>query len=1069
MSPKPLDPARWQRIEGILDRVFDAPAGQRAEILDQACAGDDELRAEVEALLAAEERSGPLDREGSDHATLIQEAVADASGSALEGGLLGPYRVDRVLGAGGMGIVYEGMDTRLERAVAIKVLPAGFGQGEAQERFLREARTASALDHPNICSIHDIGTSGDGRPYLVMTRYRGETLRQRLDQRVLSVEEARDLAVQMARGLARAHEAGIVHRDIKPGNLLITEHGELKILDFGLAKMADQAGLTASGALIGTPAYMAPEQVRGEAVDARTDIWAFGVVLFEMLAGRRPFRTGSGVGSLFATLEAEPDPLPQHRPDAPPALVALVERCLEKAPRARPSSMEEILGELEEPSSVSRPADGQGSSQTVSLDPDEQGQQAGTKGRRWKKFWREVAVGLVVLGLLSWFESGGRQPQSDQGSSGDPGSTVGSRNDGLTQPQSAKARVGLVVLNFHSLTVDPDIAGLGPMITEMLVTDLRGSPDLDVAGTSQIHRLLARLDSDDSAAPSPELIQKVVSETGKATVLYGSFTRLGARYRLLATLEQPATGRVLMSKQVEASEQDLFNAVDELSLAVRTSLEAGTVGGSDGVRGVTTDSLDAMRFYSEGLLLYYDQRYGPSITALEEAVRLDPKFALAWRRLGVVYNNAGRKDDSRRALRRAFELSDRLPPKQRFVVQADHYGSRWSTLDQSIEVYERGLALYSRETAWHNNLGYTYAEIERYEEAFDQYRESIELGTTFGYAYVNSALIATALGRPDDGLRILQDFAERHPGDWAWQDALGRHFLIMGRLEAAESHLDRAQRLVADLQPKILHNRWKLHALKSEWSDAENLLGELEALGDSRSRYQAAVNRARGLLMRGRAEPALQALRQAGELTGWQPRAELAVAEVLLYLGRPEPALSTALEVVSSADEQWHGLRAEMMAALAEQALDRPEAATDRWSRLQQQASNRVEQRQAHHLAGLLAMARGEPADASSELKEAATLLSKRGVTFGAVEPQHVAIWLHAGRAAIELEDYEAAKAWLVQAADAGTERLAQPVAWGLSLYWLGEVHDRLGEHEQARRRMQQFNTLWDRADVEIK
>ncbi len=1058
MSPQPLDPARWQRIEGILDRVFDAPAEQRAEILDEACAGDVELRAEVEALLAAEERSGPLDREGSDHATLIQEAVAEASGSALEGSLLGPYRVDRVLGAGGMGIVYEGLDTRLERSVAIKVLPAGFGQGAAQERFLREARTASALDHPNICSIHDIGTSGDGRPYLVMTRYRGETLRRRLDRGALSVEEARSLAAQVARGLARAHEADIVHRDIKPGNLFITEHDEIKILDFGLAKMADQAGLTASGALIGTPAYMAPEQVRGEAVDARTDIWAFGVVLFEMLAGRRPFRTGSGVGSLFATLEAEPDPLTQHRPDAPPALVGLVERCLEKDPRARPSSMEEILSELEGPSSAS---------QTVTLDSGEQGQPGG-KRPRWKKFWREVVAGLVVVGLLSWFESGGRQPQSDQGASGEPGTAVGSPAEGTIQ-SSAEARVGLVVLNFHGLTADPEIANLGPMITEMLVTDLRGSPDLDVAGTSQIHRLLAGLDHDESAAPTPELIQKVVSETGKETVLYGSFTHLGSRYRLLATLEQPLTGRVLMSKQVEASEQDLFNAVDELSLAVRTSLEAGTVGGSDGVRGVTTDSLDAMRFYSEGLLLYYDQRYGPSITALEEAVRLDPKFALAWRRLGVVYSNAGRKADSRRALKRAFELADRLPPKQRFVVQADHYASRWSTLDQSIEVYERGLALYPRETSWHNNLGYTYAEIERYEEAFDQYRESIELGTTFGYAYVNSALIATALGRPDDGLRILQDFADRHPGDWAWQDALGRHFLIMGRLEEAARHLDRAGELVADPQSKILHNRWKLHALNAEWVDAEAVLDQLETLVDSRSRYQAAVDRARGQLLRGRAEDALQALREARELTGWQPRAELAMAEVLLHLGRAEPALSTALEVVSSAEEQWHGLRAEMVAALAEQALGRHEAASDRLRRLQGQASNRVERRQAHHLAGLLAMARGDFPEASSELDEASKLLSKRGVTFGAVEPQHVAIWLDAGRAAFELGDLKTAKDQLARAADAGTERLAQPVAWGLSLYWLGEVHDRLGEHDEARRRFQQFNTLWDRADVEIR
>ena len=1050
MTRKPLDRERWQLLESILDQVFDAPAEQRDEILDRACGGDTELRAEVGALLVAEARSGPLDREGSDHATLIQGAVAEASGSSLEGSRLGPYRVDQVLGTGGMGIVYDGWDTRLERAVAIKVLPAGFAQGEAKERFLREARAASALDHPNICSIHDIGSSDDGRPYLVMARYQGETLRQRLDRGPLSIDEGCALACQVARGLDRAHAAGIVHRDIKPGNIFITEHGEVKILDFGLAKMADDAGLTLTGALIGTPAYMAPEQVRGESVDARTDIWAFGVVLFEMMAGRRPFRTGKGVGSLFAALEVEPDLLTRFCADAPSEIVDLLNRCLAKDPAARPQTMGQILRALGEPSSAH-------TSRPMSVHTLIQGSAR-----------RRLTVAVIVFSALfvALFMMSPWQRRDSSEKNGVVGNPQGTPGQGMASV--ARPTVGLVVLNFHNLTADPDIDDLGPVITEMLVTDLRGSPDLDVAGTSNLHRTLAALGVQERSAPTAELIGNIASETGKETVLHGSFTRLGTRFRLLATLERPASGKVLMSKQVEAAEQDLFNAVDELSLAVRSTLEAGTVdGGSDGVRGVTTDSLDAMRFYSEGLLFYYDQSYLRSIEALEKSVELDPRFALAWRRLGVVYSNVGRKEDSRQALARAFELADRLPPKQRFVVQADHYGSRWSTLGKSIEIYERALSLYPNETSWHNNLGYTYAQIERYDDALAQYQESIGLGTAFGYAYVNSALISTALGRSDHGLGILKDFADRHPGDWAWQDALGRHYLAWGRFDEAVRHLDQAQSLVADPQPKILHNFWKFHTLKSDWAAADAVITDLEDLHDARPRYQAAVNRARGLLLRGQAESALDALRRAGEVTGWQPRAKLRVAEVLLYLGRPEEALVTALDTSADAEGRWRGLRAEFVAALAEEALGRSADADQRWTKLEAEASNRVERRQVHHLAGLLAAARGDLPKAVSQLQKAADLLSKRGVAFGSVEPQHVAIWLDCGRAAMKSGDLEAAKAWLQAAADAGTERLFQPVAWGRSLFWLGEVHFQLGETDEARRRFQDFENLWNRTDLD--
>lgn len=351
MSPVlPLDPARWRRIESILDLALDLSPMERSSLLDESCAGDPDLRAEVEAVLAADAQAGDfLATPAGDYAPDLLADSEDEGEPDLSGYQMGPYRLLREIGGGGMGTVYEAEDTRLGRRVAIKLLPPEYSRDRrAKERFLREARSAAAVDHPNLCTIHDVGESG-GRLYIVLSFYEGETLRERIRRGPLSLAEARDVAMQVARGLARAHEAGIVHRDIKPANVILTRRGEAKILDFGIARLAgDEASLTRTGASWGTPAYMSPEQARGEPVDERTDVWSLGVMLYEMLAGRRPFG-GEGMEAVVtAILTRKPEPLERARPDVPPELAHVVERALTKDPEERYGSAAELLGDLAE-------------------------------------------------------------------------------------------------------------------------------------------------------------------------------------------------------------------------------------------------------------------------------------------------------------------------------------------------------------------------------------------------------------------------------------------------------------------------------------------------------------------------------------------------------------------------------------------------------------------------------------------------------------------------------------------------------------------------------------------------
>jgi eukaryotic-like serine/threonine-protein kinase len=326
----------------------DAPAELRQlveRILSGGFAGADEARQALRVLRGSGTR--PTLASWSEQPTVREIPTSAFLGGPRLPQEVGPYRLREQLGGGGMGIIYKAEDTRLGRTVALKFLPPELTRDPvAKARFSQEARAASALDHPNICTIYDVGETADAALFLSMPCYEGETLRDRLEKGVLPLDQAADIARQVALGLAKAHRQGIVHRDIKPGNLMITSDGVVKILDFGIAKLTGAAGITRTGVAVGTPAYMAPEQIRGDEVDHRADLWSLGVVLYEMLAGRRPFPDENDVLAFHAVLFQDPSPLKTHRPDVPPELEHLVAGLLQKNPAERTPTAEAVLEEL---------------------------------------------------------------------------------------------------------------------------------------------------------------------------------------------------------------------------------------------------------------------------------------------------------------------------------------------------------------------------------------------------------------------------------------------------------------------------------------------------------------------------------------------------------------------------------------------------------------------------------------------------------------------------------------------------------------------------------------------------
>jgi len=405
-----MTPERWRQIERVLHAALECEPAGRAAFLDRECADDASLREEVESLLASSQQADSFLGSNAleDAAVLLKDADSDGS---MIGRHVGPYSIQKQLGSGGMGEVYLAQDVRLGRNVALKLLDPGLTEdSETRTRFLREARLASSLDHSNICTIHEVGEA-EGRLFIAMQHVEGETLRKVINGRPLNLDSLLSISLQVADALAAAHAQGIIHRDIKPGNIIITPRGQAKVLDFGLAKLLERAEgeaethLTMTGAVMGTPAAMSPEQARGERVDHRSDIFSFGVVLYEMATGRIPFRGRSKADVISALLTQAHMAATELNEEMPARLSAAIDRALAKEPANRYQSMPELIADLRQVVAEAGGLDHLFKSSdiprgVVPLVPPRRGELLGAFSRRIQSPAAKISLAVAALGLV---------------------------------------------------------------------------------------------------------------------------------------------------------------------------------------------------------------------------------------------------------------------------------------------------------------------------------------------------------------------------------------------------------------------------------------------------------------------------------------------------------------------------------------------------------------------------------------------------------------------------------------------------------------------------------------------
>ncbi len=784
-----------------------------------------------------------LEQEGQPSVSLTKTIETPFHGLAKGSVVAGKYRIVEEIGRGGMGIVYKAEDIKLERTVALKFLPQQWtSDPDARERFVQEARAASALDHPNICNIHEIEETEDGRMYIAMAYYEGESLRDKIKRGPLKKEEALDIFVQAVQGMAKAHQKGIIHRDLKPANILVTEEGVAKVVDFGLAKLAGQVRLTREGTTIGTVAYMAPEQARCEAVDRRTDIWSLGVVLYEMLSGRLPFEGEHEQSLIHSILHHELEPIARIRKDIPKELDQVLAKALEKRAADRYQDMEEFYGDLQAVADGLRPF---------------KAKARPLRGRIFGMRKTHAYAGIAGLAILIAL------------------AVIGPFR------KRVQAYDSIAVLPLENLSGDPEQDSLAESIHDELITNL--------AGLSSLKTVIARstvMTYKGKNTPP----QKIAQELRVKALITGALRRSGERVHVTAQLINPATGAQVWARGYDSDVRDVISLENEIVAAIArevnlqlTPQEKSRLASARPVNPEAYVAYTKGRFY---LNKPTPEEYAKGLDYMQQAIDLDATNPLPYAALALGYCLIGHGTNpppdafarakaaalkaeelggtlaeteaalgqiklfnewdwagAERDIRHAISLNPSLPDAQRMYA--------WYLLligrgDDAIAAMKRAVEVDPLNAWWCSDLAWQYWSLGRNREAMDATLKALELDPNFNQALCWLGYLYAEEGKFDEAIAAHQKLSSVSP-PWAW--ALVRTYALAGRTEEAQ-----------ELLAKLLRER-KARGFWAGW-----FLGEIyAALGDADGAFQwlaAAVEERSTFIPWIRQNPAYAPLRQ---------------------------------------------------------------------------------------------------------------------------------------------------------------------------------------------------------------